>query len=285
MVSQPSLPLLSMRWHHGHTRYRPSRETINPAHYTVELIDESTAKAYTCREHYSHRYPPARLRVGLFHKTASTPERLVGACVFSVPIQPAAIPAYSQQPSRSGIELGRLVLSEDVPGNGESFFIARALRLLHQALPEIRVLIGYSDPVPRIINGETVKRGHVGCCYAAAGFTFCGRAHPRTLVIARRNGQVLSERSLSKLRHGERGRDYVLRQLRDLGAPPLGLHERPDAYLAWVLEDTSLFLRFRHPGNYVYLAPVGPRADRRCFRLAHPQVRPYPKQPDPPLHP
>ena len=62
------------------------------------------------------------------------------------------------------------MLSEEVPGNGESFFIARALRLLHQALPEIRVLISYSDPVPRNINGETVKRGHVGCSYAAAGF-------------------------------------------------------------------------------------------------------------------
>ena len=170
MFSQPSLPLLSMRWHHAHNRYRPSLETINPAHYTVEVIGESTAKAYICREHYSHQYPPARLRVGLFHKTPSSPERLVGACVFSVPIQPAAIPAYSHQPSSTGIKLGRLMLSEEVPGNGESFFIARALRLFHQALPEIRVLISYSDPVSRIINGETVKRGHVGCSYAAAGF-------------------------------------------------------------------------------------------------------------------
>ncbi len=282
MLRQPPLPLTCQRWNRGRDRYRPAHETINPSEYDVQPIPEATAKEFIEQHHYAHSYPAARFRVGLFHKTGLTREALVGAAVFSVPLSQQAITAYSGLPPAAGVELGRFCLHDIVPGNGETFFLARALRLLREHLPEIRVLLSYSDPVPRIVHGHLTKPGHVGTIYAAASFTFLGRAKARTLVLARRNGQVISERALCKIRAQDRGQDYALRTLRDLGAPPMNRREGPESYLARVLQDETLFTRYRHPGNFVYIAPVGTRETRRAFAAIRETGLPYPKRPDTP---
>jgi hypothetical protein len=282
MLRQPPLPLTCQRWNRGRDRYRPAHETINPSEYDVQVIPEAVAKVFVEKHHYAHSYPAARFRVGLFHKTAVTREALVGAAVFSVPMSPRAIPAYSELPPAAGVELGRFCLHDGVPGNGETFFLARALRLLREHLPEIRVLLSYSDPVPRIVHGHLIKPGHVGTIYAAASFTFLGRAKARTLILARRTGQVISERALCKVRAQDRGQDYVLRKLRELGAPPMNRSEGPACYLARVLQDEALFTRHRHPGNFVYIAPVGTRETRRAFAPIRERGLPYPKRADTP---
>jgi len=282
MLRQPPLPLTCQRWNHGRDRYRPAHETINPREYDVQPIPEATAKEFVAKHHYAHSYPAARFRVGLFHKTALTREALVGAAVFSVPISQQAITAYSGLPPAAGVELGRFCLHDLVPGNGETFFLARALRLVREHLPEIRILLSYSDPVPRIVHRHLIKPGHVGTIYAAASFTFLGRAKARTLLLARRNGQVISERALCKIRAQDRGQEYALRTLRELGAPPMNRRERPGSYLARVLQDEALFTRFRHPGNFVYIAPVGTRETRRAFAPIRETGLPYPKRPDNP---
>ncbi len=89
-------------------------------------------------------------------------ERLVGVAVFSVPINQATIPAYSGESPEHGIELGRLVLEDTVESNGETAFLTRALRLLRAALPDLRVLLSFSNPVPRIIRQVEIKPGHLG---------------------------------------------------------------------------------------------------------------------------
>src|SRR3546814_3888996 len=66
----------------------------------------------------------------------------------------------------SGAELGRLVLSDDVEGNGETFFLSRAFKLLRQEKPEIISILSYADPLRRIgPAGDVIMPGHVGRAY------------------------------------------------------------------------------------------------------------------------
>lgn len=172
--------------------------------------------------------------------------------MYSVPMTQSVIPAVIPGLSPSeGIELGRLVLL-DTPevgvSNAESWFIARAHRMMRHHLPEIRGVVAYCDPIERRdASGQLVKRSHTGVIYRASGCTFRGMSSPRTLLLTP-DGQIASERALSKLRTGDQGRDYAEAQLRHRGAPPRRRHEAAVDWLQRLRADG--FLRpLRHPGN------------------------------------
>jgi hypothetical protein len=255
------------RWRHGRDSYRPSGETIDTGRHEVRVIDEKTAKAAVLDWHYARSYPVAGVGAGLFRKMPFRQEELAGVAVFSVPMNPRSIPKHTGVSADHGIELGRFVLTDEVEGNGEKFFLARALRLLKETLPEIRAVLSYSDPVPRQLNDIVIKNGHVGVIYSASNFVHLGRSGAETLLISRRDGRVVSRRALSKIRNNETGRDYALRQLRDLGAPALLAGEAAKDYLDRVLHSDA-FLKFRHPGNYVYAMALGDRKERRLMTAA-----------------
>jgi hypothetical protein len=241
------------RWRAGRTSYRPAGEPLDTRRYEVTPIDFADAKAYVSAMHYSRSMPASRLQIGLWHK--ASPARaaaLAGVVVFSVPMQESAIPAWLDElHPRLGIEIGRLVLDEDVPGNGESWFLGRAFRLLRQRLPEVRGVLSYCDPVERRdADGRVTKRGHVGVVYRAHNGTYVGRSSARTLTLAA-DGRCISERALSKIRCDEQGAAYAMRQLSDLGAPPRRFGEDGVDYVARALREGG-FQRVRHPGNLVF---------------------------------
>src|SRR3546814_4877544 len=75
----------------------------------------------------------------------------------------------------SGAELGRLVLSDDVEGNGETFSLSRAFKLLRQEKPEIISILSYADPMRRIgPAGDVIMPGHVGRAYQSFGAPYRG---------------------------------------------------------------------------------------------------------------
>lgn len=248
------------RWTHRKARYRPAGEVFDPSRYGVEPLDGDTLAASFVREnHYSGSYPAARYRVGLFCTSPFARPELVGVAVFSEPIQQASIPHWTGLPPRQGTDLGRLILREDVKAMAESWFMARAFSLLRKAKPDLRAVIAYCDPLPRLdADGHEVKRGHIGTVYAALNATYRGRARPRTLLLAP-NGTVLSERTLSKLKADDKGRDYAERELRALGAPARLATESGAAYLARALAALPL-RRWRTKGNHVFVWPLGPDA-------------------------
>jgi hypothetical protein len=71
--------------------------------------------------HYSGTYPAAAQRYGLLD-VAGKESRLVGVAVLSVPLQARVLTQVfpSLQPYAESLELGRLVLDDEVPANGES---------------------------------------------------------------------------------------------------------------------------------------------------------------------
>ena len=137
------------RWRVRLPRYLPARECIDTRAYdVVELRNDTEAKAFVERHHYSGTYPAARFRFGLVRGSV-----LVGVAVFSHPCNDAVLTSVFGGEAIESVELGRFVLLDDVPGNGETWFLARCFQTLR--LRELRGVVAFSDPHPR----HDVSRG------------------------------------------------------------------------------------------------------------------------------
>lgn len=243
------------RWKHRKMRYRPPGEVFNPSRAEVVVLPEADAKAFIQTHHYSKSYPAARFRVGLMVKPAFGAEYLGGVAVYSVPMTQQVIPAaFHGLKAHEGIELGRLILLDtpELVSNSESWFVARAHRMLRGRFSELKGVVSYCDPMERRDEaGNIVKRSHTGVVYRALQSKLTGRSSPRTLWLMP-NGQVASERAMTKLRTGDQGREYAEALLRAGGAPRREFGESPADWLIRLKRDS--FLRpLKHPGNLRFI--------------------------------
>lgn len=254
------------RWRDRRGTYRPAGEPIATHLYEVAAIEgggsDATAKAFVARHHYSGTYPAARFRYGLYRAA-----ELVGVAVFSQPANNATLAIFPGEPIES-VELGRLVLLDEVPANGESWFVARALEQLRRE--GLTGVVSFSDPFPRQnAAGAVVFRGHVGTLYQASNAIYLGRARVDTLRLLP-DGSVMHSRALAKIRARERGWRYSASILERFGAAPLTDFEDPRAWLArWL---PLLTRTVRHPGNHRYAFGL----TKQCKRHL-PASLPYPK--------
>ncbi len=253
MSAQPTEEFAGcQRWRRGRDSYRPAGEPFDGSRATVCVIDQAAAKAFVCSNHYSRSFPASRLNVGLFRKGAFGSERLCGVATFSVPMSQAVIPAYfpELQPAQ-GVELGRFILADDVEANGETWMLARAFKALRTALPGVRGIVSYCDPLPRHnAEGVVVKRGHIGTIYKAHNARYRGRSRARMLLLMP-DGSVANERSLSKVCTGDRGADGVQRDLQRQGAPARHFGESGRDWLARLVA-MQFLRRVAHPGNHAF---------------------------------
>jgi hypothetical protein len=267
-----TVALPTQRWRDRRQHWRVDRdEGFRRSNYAVDIVRDGIARAFVTRHHYSGSYPVARERIGLFHA-----DQLVGVAVFSIPMNNDAVPRYTGLPAPLGVELGRFVLLDEVPYNAESFFLARALKLLHTEHPDLRSVIAYSDPMPRqAVEGRIVMPGHVGVIYQASSAAYVGRAQAKTLHI-NREGVALSTRALSKIRLQEHGAASAEKRLVRLGAAPRPFGQHPSTWVAEVLA-SGVFHKVRHPGNHVYCFALGSTAARQRTKAGFAPARPYPK--------
>lgn len=231
----------TQRWRHGRDRYRPAGEVIAPREYDVaSLVDDETPKAFITEHHYSRSYPAARFRFGLYrHGT------LVGVAVYSHPCNNAVLTNVFPGDPLDAVELGRFVLLDEVPGNGETWFLARTFEQLRK---EVRGVVSFSDPVPRMrADGSVMFAGHIGTIYQAANAAYLGRGTARMLRILP-DGTVFNERAISKIRNQERGWRYSAAILERFGASPPGIDLR-----GWLAEWLPQLTRpLKHSGNHRY---------------------------------
>lgn len=256
--------MLTQRWLFRRDTYRPAGETIRPSLYDVAPIDsDAVAKAFITTHHYAHSYPAARFRFGLYCRGA-----LVGVCIPSIPVRAEVLTSVFNRPLGELTEIGRFVLLDEVPGNGETWFLARCFEQL-RAL-DVRGVVSFSDPVPReTVDGRRIFPGHVGTIYQAHNGRYLGRGTARTLRVLP-DGTVLSARALQKIRSGSQGWRYSCRLLERFGAPPApeDLNERALWLSTWMRQLTR---SMRHPGNHKYAWSL----DRR---LPVPESLVYPKR-------
>lgn len=249
------------RWRDGRDRYRPVGEPIDTHRYEVAAIAEDRiARAFVEREHYSRSYPAARFRFGLYRGG-----QLVGVAVLSQPMRDEVLSVLPGE-REERVDLGRFVLADDVPANGETWMLGRCFDLLRAE--GLAGVLSFSDPAPRIdAAGDVVFPGHIGTIYQAFNGVFLGRGTVRTLRVLP-DGTVLSARAISKLRAGERGWRYVVELLERHGAPRFA----GDRW-TWGRAAIELVTRTtRHPGNLRYAWALR-RRDRRHL----PASLPYPK--------
>jgi hypothetical protein len=118
------------------------------------------ARAFVARHHYSASASSTAHRYGLHCRGD-----LVGVALFGPPASMAAHRAvFPSLTIREAVTLGRLVLLDSVPGNGESWSLARCFELLRAA--GIVAVESCADPEPRTtVSGDVVLRGHVGTIY------------------------------------------------------------------------------------------------------------------------
>lgn len=252
---------LNQRWCQGRASYRPA-DPIRPADYEVVPLDgDVTAKRFVLEHHYSGTYPAARVRHGLYRHGV-----LVGVAVFSHPCNDVVLTSVFPD-ARTSVELGRFVLLDEVPGNGETWFLGRCFALLRHV--GLRGVVSFSDPVARsTADGRRIFPGHIGTIYQAHNAGYLGRGTARTLRILP-DGQVLSARALQKMRTGERGWRYAATVMEQAGASPCP--ETDGDRRAWLqVWLGQLTRRLAHPGNFKYAWAL----DKR---LTLPASFPYPK--------
>jgi len=251
----------SQRWRERRALWARDLTVIDPKAYAVDVIDRGLARAFIAQHHYLPSYPAARLAVGLFGRNAS----LEGVAVFAVPTTNAVISRHTGfDDAERGCVLARLILTDAVPQNGESFFVARAFRHLRRVRPNIEAVVSYSDP----------GAGHIGRVYCALSAAHRAVTKPRTVL--RVAGKTISGRTLSKIRLGEQGHAGAIDQLTALGLPRPRMFEDSAAWL-WRLERERLLLRHRQAGLYTYCFELTREARRRgraLPRLPYPKVLP-----------
>jgi len=261
----------NQRWRERRATFRPSAELIDPSHYGVEVIpDDTTAKLFVERHHYSAAFPSARVRVGLYRSRAWFTPELVGVAVFGVPMSEAVLPKWTGHGSDGAIELSRFVLLDDVEGNGETWFLARAFRALRRLRPELGAVLAFSDPVARIAaDGRVVTPGHIGEIYQAHNGRYVGRAN-RATKYATPSGVDITKPVLDKVARGCRGHVYAEAKLRAIGAPVRWPGESGESYVARV-QASGLLRPYRHPGNLAYVWPLAAGV------VLPGEAQPYPK--------
>jgi hypothetical protein len=258
--------LFCQRWRERRDSYRPEGEPIDPHRYEVAPIEMRTAKDFVLEHHYSASYPSCRWRYGLFDRAApflSTPY-LVGVAVFSVPRHPNVLTNVFGGHVNESTELGRFVLLDLVPANGETWFLSRCRELLPTGL---RGLVAFSDDTPRKnAVGDVVHPGHIGNIYQAENAVYLGRGAKATQYLFA-DGTAFDPRAKSKIRNRESGWSYATRILIERGADEPGKDLR-----AWLDHWLPLLTTSsRKQGNHKYAWAL----DRK-IRL--PDSRLYPKR-------
>lgn len=259
---------MNQRWRDKRDSYRPAGEVIATSEYEVAPIAaDKVARGFVEQHHYSASFPAARFRYGLYRG----PE-LAGVAVFSVPVNDRALAMFPGSP-RESIELGRFVLLDNVPGNGETWFLARCFELLR---PEgIVGVLSFSDPTPRTSSDGTTRfKGHLGTIYQAHNALYYGRAKARTLSLLP-DGRVFHDYAAQKIRSMKKGWRYAVAELEAAGAPPLT--GDPREWLRTVMPQVTRPLK--HPGNHRYAWVLNKR-NRKHMKPS----MPYPKNVFPEVH-
>ena len=280
---EPLMKDLCQRWRDKSESYRPAGEPINVHRdgYYAEIVPKKVGKEFVQKHHYSGTYPATRLQVGLYRGSEEGNE-LCGVAAFGVPMSNSVFARYINKATiHDSIELSRFVLLDDVPANGETWFLGQCFgksgALLKDALNNISSVLAFSDPVKRTtLEGNTVMPGHIGTIYQAHNGQYLGRSHPKKMVLTE-NGKSVNKRMLSKLRNKESGQQYARKWFEQ----HTGQVQLPSESNERYIKRTIANLRtVKHPGNHAYVWAIGDKRERKETETRFKPSLLYPKSID-----
>jgi hypothetical protein len=249
----------AQRWAEHRAIFLGPEDLFQPHRYAVEPISRIQAKAFITGHHYLGTFATSLVPVGLWESRAPYPPELVGVAVFGIPAR-EGIAKYTVGTfdNAMGVELNRFVLRHEVPYHAETWFLKRAFRWVTRERPEVRVVLSFSDPVPRTtLSGQVVMPGHIGTIYQAFNGIYVGRTR-RDYEWQDLQGRTIGGRLLSKITRGQIGEVYAAERLIAAGAPQRRWNEDPAAWTERALQQGP-FRRVAHPGKHIYLWAIGRR--------------------------
>lgn len=262
---------ITQRWKNRKHLWRPVDEGgFNHCKYDAIILEnDTTARRFVEQHHYSGSYVAAVKRYGMYEC-----DELVGIAILSAPVRDEVLtnPFPTLKPYIESLELGRFILLDKVPANGETWFLNQIWEMASRA--GIRGVVSFADPVARAdMHNNIIFPGHIGHIYQVAGAEYAGRSQPRTLHILP-DGSLLHERMMQKIRKQESGASGAEEKLVKYGATPRRADEDPYSWLKKARTEVHIH-PIKHKGNHRYLF----RTDRRNRKTVHIGLPtgPYPK--------
>lgn len=152
----------------------------------VVSVPVSSVRSFIERYHYSKSINGCKVSVcfALYHD-----DDMVGAMLFG----PLSTTAWKRYGECEGdvVELRRLVCLDECPKNTESWFIAKALKVLKK-VGKYKICVSYADP----------HHGHNGIIYQASNWNYHGTTAPDTLLQTP-EGKLYHSRALRTKYKGE----------------------------------------------------------------------------------
>lgn len=137
--------------------------------YRVEKIPTKLGKEFVKEHHYSHGIHNGPMCYGMLDG-----ENLVGVLAFATPCsENVCASVFGVDMKRSVTELHRLVLLDEVPKNGESWFISKVLRQFKKDRPDYNAILSFAD----------ATQGHVGTIYQATNAIYAGMSGKATFFL------------------------------------------------------------------------------------------------------
>lgn len=183
----------------------PAAGKLVKTEWSVRLLqrgyETNAAHALICDLHYTRRCSPVFAYVmGLIRVNDGA---LLGAAWWKAPLPNAAnrLAEECGCAPRETLELSRLVVHPDVPGNGASFLLGRAERIIRQD-GRFAALVTFADE----------HEGHTGAIYKATNWTYTGLIKPEPIYIdPETEERVARKQDRKTYRHSEMlARGYVL---------------------------------------------------------------------------
>jgi hypothetical protein len=287
------------RWRERQDFYRSTAERFEPSDWRIDVMVGSgsglpqglpvrrnawkAGQDFIVQNHYAASFSQMRVMIGMFRARDGA---LVGVATFGN-VKADQAKKYGDVGLDDILELNRFVLLDSVPGNAETWFLSRATELAREVHAArgfgLKVLLSYSDPVPRRdVKGFLTMPGHIGNIYQAYNAVFVGRSSPKVLHLDAR-GVAPDPRMISKIRSldgdGEEGGPSAARRfVEDHGAPE---KRKRESYAAWVRRSlaSDAFRRLPHAGNLTYLWTFGSKSFKKQIETKFPERLPYPKNP------
>ena len=143
-------------------------------------IDNTTAKDYISKHHYTKSCALGRISYGYFEDN-----ELKGAIVFSQPAGKfVASGIWTKGSQRNTLEFIRMFL-DDTVAMPESQFISAVIKCLKKDMPEVKILVTYADS----------QAHHVGYIYQASNWIYIGTASDERKIFI--DGQRVHRRMLN----------------------------------------------------------------------------------------
>lgn len=139
---------------------KPADGGFSSEGFKVKKIKSSVGKDFIRKHHYTRSCHNGPMCYGLFRE-----DDLIGVIAFATPIsENVRASVYGPDRKNEVTELHRLIILDGTKTNAESWFIAKALKLLKKDRPNYSAVVSFAD--------ET--QGHVGTIYKATNALYQG---------------------------------------------------------------------------------------------------------------